>query len=193
LVNTVAELAELHALSETLDDAMARQLAGMADSATIVDTAEVATQPNAAGPEGAAPASRSASASPSPPPAAPQVTASAYIRAWQAVGEPQARERQITLTVELMVALERHTRHRVLRMGLRAMRGAAQAAGLGALQHFLESGFDTFGGMGDTRPFQALVAERERALAAALFQAPVNPVTPAAPGPNADPALAALP
>lgn len=138
LVDTVAELVELHAMSEQLDDAMAQHLAA-------------AGRP--------------------PGTAAPALNATAYIRAWQAVGQPAARARQITLTLHMMAALEQHTRHRLLRVGLRAMRGAAQAAGLGALQNFLELGFDTFGGMGDTRPFQALVAERERALAAALFRA----------------------
>lgn len=142
LVETVTELVELHALSEQMDDAMAQQLA----------------QPAAAAPRA------------KQPPAPPALDAIAYLRAWQAVGQAEARERQIMLTLNMMSALERHTRHRLLRVGLRAMRGAAHAAGLGALQDFLESGFETFGAMGDTRPFQALVAERERALAAALFQ-----------------------
>lgn len=141
LVATVTELVELHALSEQMDDAMAQQLAQMSASA--------------------------ARAGPSTPPA---LDAPAYIRAWQAVGHAEARQRQITLTLHMMVALEQHTRHRLLRVGLRAMRGAAQMAGLGALQNFLESGFETFGAMGDTRPFQALVTEREQALAAALFK-----------------------
>lgn len=162
LVNTVAELVELHALSEQLDDAMAQQLA------------QAAAPPAAAAPM-------------------PTLSATAYIRAWQAVGHAEARERQIMLTLHMMVALEQHTRHRLLRVGLRAMRAAAQAAGLGALQNFLESGFETFGAMGDTRPFQTLVAERERALAAALFKAPVTGGATDAAVIAADPALQWLP
>ncbi|MEK8051345.1 hypothetical protein AACH10_13925 [Ideonella sp. DXS22W] len=145
LVDTVAELVELHALSEQMDDAMAQQLARQ--QAEAVAPSE---------------------------PATPTLNATAYIRAWQAVGQPAARERQITLTMNMMTALEKHTRHRLLRVGLRAMRGAAHAAGLGALQDFLEAGFDTFGAMGDIGPFHTLVAQRERALAAALFKAPVT-------------------
>ena len=49
------------------------------------------------------------------------------------------------------------------------MRGPAAAAGLGALQGFLERGFDTFREMGGAREFLAVIANRERALAAALF------------------------
>lgn len=159
LVDTVAELVELHAMSEQLDDAMAQHLA-----------------------------QHQAQTGPPPGTAVPPLSAPAYIGAWQAVGQPEARERQITLTLHMMAALEQHTRHRLLRVGLRAMRSAAQAAGLGALQNFLESGFETFGAMGDTRPFQALVAERERALAAALFNAPLT----GAAG-QGDPALQWLP
>ena len=47
--------------------------------------------------------------------------------------------------------LTRFTRMPGLRMMLRMMRKPAQAAGLGALQHFLETGFDTFGAMARRR------------------------------------------
>jgi hypothetical protein len=49
------------------------------------------------------------------------------------------------------------------------MRKPAQAAGLGDLQKFLETGFDAFGAMKGAAEFLAWVGERERALAAALF------------------------
>ena len=49
------------------------------------------------------------------------------------------------------------------------MRGPAQAAGLAELQKFLESGFDAFGAMRGADAFLGTVAQRERALAAALF------------------------
>jgi hypothetical protein len=57
----------------------------------------------------------------------------------------------------------------MLRHSLRLMRGPARAAGLGALQSFLEAGFDTFRGMRGAEEFLSLIGQRERALAAALF------------------------
>jgi hypothetical protein len=49
------------------------------------------------------------------------------------------------------------------------MRGPAAAAGLGALQGFLERGFDTFRDMSGAEVFLSTIASRERALAARLF------------------------
>ena len=51
------------------------------------------------------------------------------------------------------------------------MRGPARAAGLADLQRSLETGFDTFKAMKGADEFIAFIAERERALAAALFAA----------------------
>jgi hypothetical protein len=49
------------------------------------------------------------------------------------------------------------------------MRAPARAAGMSALQSFLESGFETFRAMRGADEFIAWIGERERALAAALF------------------------
>ena len=132
IVETVAELAELHALSERLDSAMARQrlAGGLASQA---------------------------------------VTGADYGRWWRAVGEPAGRERQIALMVSVGQALDRYTRNLLLRQSLRLMRGPAAAAGLGALQGFLERGFDTFREMAGAQVFLDTIASRERQLAAALF------------------------
>ena len=62
------------------------------------------------------------------------------------------------------------TRNPLLRHTLRLMRGPARAAGLGELQRFLESGFDTFKAMGGAREFLSIIAARERALARALVR-----------------------
>jgi len=129
IVSTVSALAELHALSEALDSAMALVLPG------------------------------------------PDIDAAAYVSAWQAVGRPQSRERQIGLMLAVGTALDRYTRNTVLRHSLRLMRGAARAAGLGALQTFLETGFDTFREMRGANEFLATIESRERALAAVLFEA----------------------
>lgn len=92
-----------------------------------------------------------------------------YALAWRAVGRPDDRERQIALMLAVGSALDRYTRNSLLRTSLRIMRGPAAAAGLGALQGFLERGFDTFREMRGAREFLDTVATRERELAARLF------------------------
>ncbi|HLO95031.1 MAG TPA: hypothetical protein VK195_11990 [Burkholderiaceae bacterium] len=131
VVRTVAQLAELHALSERLDGEMAATLAG-----------------------------------------AP-LTALAYVQAWQAVGQPERRQQQIDLTLAVGRSLDELTRKPLLRQALRMMRGPAAAAGLAELQRFLEQGFDTFKAMRGASDFLDTVRQREEALAAALFAAPV--------------------
>jgi hypothetical protein len=92
-----------------------------------------------------------------------------YATAWREVGQPILRERQIALTVAVGRALERHTRSRLLRAALHAMRRPAGAAGLGDLQRFLEVGFDTFKDIDDPEWFLEEVGRRERKLASELF------------------------
>ena len=94
----------------------------------------------------------------------------AYVRAWQATGEPVARGRQIELVMRVGRALDRHTRSRVLRATLKAMRGPAKAAGLASLQAFLEAGFDAFGAMRGAGEFLAVIEAREAALVRRLFE-----------------------
>jgi hypothetical protein len=127
IVATVATLARLHALSESLDDAMARQI-----ELTPVD-------------------------------------ATAYVRAWQRTGREDERRQQVDLTLQIGRALERYTRSPVLRATLKMMRRPAQAAGLGDLQRFLETGFETFGAMRGAEEFLSTVRDRELSLCAALF------------------------
>ena len=100
-----------------------------------------------------------------------EADAAGYIRAWVVTARPDQRERQIALTLEVGAALDRLTRKPLLRNSLRLMRGPATAAGLGALQAFLETGFDTFKAMGGAEEFLSLVDAREHQLAAALFDA----------------------
>jgi len=100
------------------------------------------------------------------------VDAGSYLSAWQRCGEPDARARQIDMTLQIGAALDRLTRRPFLRRTLHMMRGPARAAGLSALQLFLERGFDTFGAMRGAGEFLATVGHRERELANALFEAP---------------------
>lgn len=128
IVSTVAELGELHALSEQLDTAMGRQLGTAA------------------------------------------LDGRKYGELWREVGDAFARNKQVDLMFSVGHALDSFTRRAVLRHSLRVMRRPAQAAGLGALQAFLERGFDTFRAMRGADDFLSVVSTRERALSAHLFQ-----------------------
>ena len=94
-----------------------------------------------------------------------------YVQAWQRVGRPDDRQRQIQLTRRVAEALDVYTRNPLLRHSLRLMRGPARLAGLAELQSFLESGFDTFRAMHGAQDFLNTVVQREQAIAAWLFNA----------------------
>ncbi len=93
-----------------------------------------------------------------------------YADAWRTVGRAADRTRQIALMREVGSALDLYTRNPLLRSSLTIMRGPAKAAGLGALQSFLEQGFDTFREMRGAGFFLDTIVRRESALAAHLFE-----------------------
>ena len=97
------------------------------------------------------------------------VTAANYVTAWRRTGQPASRQRQIDLMLDVGRALDVYTHRPLLRHSLRAMRVPARAAGLSALQTFLECGFDTFRAMHGANEFLAQIAYRERAMSASLF------------------------
>jgi hypothetical protein len=140
IVTTVQSLGQLHALSEELDTGMAEALRKMLAADVRGENSELV------------------------------VDGAQYGLCWRTVAGPAVRERQIFLMLSVGEALESYTRNPLLRTSLRLMRGPAQAAGLGALQAFLERGFDTFRAMRGAREFLTVIASRERALAAALFE-----------------------
>lgn len=132
VADTAAALARLHALTESLDHAMARA-AGLSD-------------PDDAG---------------------------NYVVAWKEVGRRADRQLQLDSVIALGAELARLTRLPGLRMMLRMMRGPASAAGLGSLQRFLESGFDTFAAIaklrGGAEAFLGTIRTREQRLIDFLF------------------------
>lgn len=134
VAETARGLARLHALTESLDHALARAL-----------------PPGDAGDVGA------------------------YVRAWKEVGRREDRQRQLATVVAIGAEMTRLTRLRGLRTMLRMMRGPASAAGLGALQRFLENGFDTFAAVarrrGGAERFLQTIEEREQQLLDLLFDA----------------------
>jgi hypothetical protein len=125
VVDTVAALAELHALTETLDTQMATSL----DAGAPLDAAS-------------------------------------YRRAWCAASPPGSRERQLELVNQIGCSLMHYTTHPSLGRALRLMRLPAKAAGLTALQSFLERGFETFAALPDAAGFLDGILRRERAFAA---------------------------
>jgi hypothetical protein len=98
-----------------------------------------------------------------------------YVAAWQAVGRPADRRRQIVLMRRVADALDVYTRNPLLRHSLRLMRTPARLAGLPELQAFLEAGFDTFREMRGAEAFLDIVVQREEAVADWLFAASVPP------------------
>lgn len=106
-----------------------------------------------------------------------------YIAAWQKVGRRADRNSQLSGSLAVGQELVTLTRAPGLRMALKMMRKPANLAGMGDLQHFLESGFDTFAAMGPKNPskdgqpegpayFLETVKKREAALIDLLFDAP---------------------
>lgn len=128
VVATVGELTALHALSEQLDTAVARQLT------------------------------------------ARSVSRASYAEAWQRVGRRPDRLRQVDMVLALGQRLEHYTQKRLLRQTLRLMRAPAHAAGLAALQAFLERGFDTFAAMHGAGQFLDSIRRDELALMTRLFE-----------------------
>ncbi|WP_374412847.1 hypothetical protein [Hydrogenophaga sp.] len=126
------DLAEMHALTETLDHTLASHWLALGDQ---------------------------------------EPEARRYARAWRLTGRRDARERQLGVVQHMGTELQRLTRSKALLLALRMMRRPARAAGLDALQQFLESGFEAFAGLGDARGFLATITERERRWIGRLFDA----------------------
>lgn len=99
--------------------------------------------------------------------------AARYASAWRAVARRTDRRTQLAMVLEIGGELQRVTRAPGLRLMLKMMRGPSVAAGMGALQHFLEAGFDTFAAMahqpGGADGFMSLIEVRESALIDLLF------------------------
>lgn len=93
-----------------------------------------------------------------------------YTRAWRLTGESASRARQLAVVQHMGRELERLTRMKPLRLALRMMRNPARAAGLDALQHFLENGFDAFASLGNAQVFLDTISQREAGWISVLFE-----------------------
>lgn len=106
-------------------------------------------------------------------PNTPSNTTLRYVRAWKRVARREDRNRQLDEVLAVGHELDRLTHTRGLRLMLKLMRRPAMAAGVGALQSFLEAGFDTFAEMAAkgerANAFLRLIRTRESQWIDALF------------------------
>jgi len=106
-----------------------------------------------------------------------RLEAERYLAAWRLTGQPDARRHQLRVVRHLGDELRHLTRRTSLRMALRMMRRPAEAAGLAALQRFLERGFDAFSKLDDARAFLDCIEQRESAWLDCLDHADVDEAT----------------
>lgn len=92
-----------------------------------------------------------------------------YAAAYRTVARPEARRRQIDLSLEIGAQLDRIAQRGWLALALRAAHGPAHVAGFGVLQDFLERGLAAFRHMRDARVLLEAIEAREGALMRALF------------------------
>lgn len=97
-----------------------------------------------------------------------------YTMCWRLTGHQEERGRQLAVVLHMGSELQRLTRMVTLRLALKMMRAPAQAAGLGALQQFLERGFDAFSTMRDAQRFLDAVNQRENYWIDTLFEGDVT-------------------
>ena len=102
-------------------------------------------------------------------------TVAQYCAAYRACGNRPARVRQIALIGRTGRALDRYVRMPFVRATLALMRKPARAAGLSALQDFLERGLASFASMHGADEFLATVDARETALMEEIFSGNAAP------------------
>lgn len=111
-----------------------------------------------------------------PPRAA--IDVAAYAEAYRRVGLPRLRARQIALIDAVGLGLAAALRLPGVATLLRLSRGPARAAGVEALQGFLERGQAAFAALGDARPFLARIRRDETAVMQRLFAGDPAPFGP---------------
>lgn len=95
--------------------------------------------------------------------------AAAYGRAYRKVGRRKDRQRQIDLVQDVGQALGRLVHQPFVATALGLMRKPAKLAGPGALQDFLQRGYEAFRKIDDPQEFLDTIVSREQKLLQALF------------------------
>lgn len=99
---------------------------------------------------------------------AEEISDNDYAEAYRKAAEAPLRRRQLALLLVLGRELDRLVRKPMLSELLHLCRWPARMAGLGALQSFLERGFDAFGKLGGAGRFLGIILQRERAFMTAI-------------------------
>lgn len=92
-----------------------------------------------------------------------------YAEAYRRAGLPRLRAHQVQLIHGLGMTLDRAVSKPAIGALLRLSRGPARAAGLQALQSFLERGFAAFRALGGAAAFVEEIARREQEVSRRLF------------------------
>jgi len=108
-------------------------------------------------------------------PADAPVTATRYAECYRRSATRAEREAQLAAILEIGATLDRLVRHAAVGVLLTLARGPAHAAGLGALQSFLERGFAAFRATGGAGEFLAAIGQRESRLLARLYAGEPDP------------------
>ncbi len=95
--------------------------------------------------------------------------APAYGRAYRKVGRRKDRQRQIDLVQDVGQALARLIHQPFVATALGLMRKPAKLAGLGALQDFLQRGYEAFRKIDDPQEFLDTIVSREQKVLQSLF------------------------
>lgn len=98
-----------------------------------------------------------------PPGGILNINGASYASAYRAMGNFDLRLKQLALTEEIGLALDKLARMPLLMSLLRIMRGPATAGGVGGLHEFLERGYAAFVHMKGGRDFVDAIVSRERA------------------------------
>ncbi len=109
------------------------------------------------------------------------ITDANYPAAYKAAGTLDERTLQIEMVDKIGRSLEKLAKVPLLAGMIRMMRVPAEAAGVGHLHHFLESGFNAFKAMGPAGEFLKTIRERETVLMQRLLgddPAPLRDLAP---------------
>lgn len=98
-----------------------------------------------------------------------RLDAERYAAAYRAAGLPRLRRHQVALIHHLGMTLDKAVSKPAIGTLLRLSRTPARAAGLGALQSFLERGFGAFRALDGARAFVEEIARRELEVSRRLF------------------------
>jgi len=109
-------------------------------------------------------------------PAGAPITAASYAEAYRRSAPRAERVAQLKAIIAIGTVLDRLVKHASLGVLLKLARAPAHAAGLGALQDFLERGYAAFRAAGGAAEFLATIDARESQLLERLYAGTADPL-----------------